>query len=203
MVEFTHQAVDVGRCIPTNVGDKQSNELWRDVVKHGAMDTDLLQDVPWKAITRAKDKSEAPVLISISWILDSITQGYLPPQGREAIVKKKKTNRRKDVWSWSALCLQLSDTFPQKGKKSFKFGIAAIKIWALPLHDTIGLYHSPSYSLLSSHMAIFFHLAKHVPNSGLLHQHLENSFLHLHVAGSTPSGISWNAIALSPFPSLR
>lgn len=46
MVEFTHQAVDVGRCIPTNVGDKQSNELWRDVVKHGAMDTDLLQDIP-------------------------------------------------------------------------------------------------------------------------------------------------------------
>lgn len=46
MVEFTHQAVDVGRCIPTNVGDKQGNELWRDVVKDGAMDTDLLQDVP-------------------------------------------------------------------------------------------------------------------------------------------------------------
>lgn len=46
MVEFTHQAVDVGRRIPPNVGDKEGNELWGDVVKHGAVNTDLLQNVP-------------------------------------------------------------------------------------------------------------------------------------------------------------
>lgn len=46
MVQLTHQAVDVGRCIPTNVGDKEGNELWGNVVKHRAMNTDFLQDVP-------------------------------------------------------------------------------------------------------------------------------------------------------------
>lgn len=46
MVEFTHQAVDVGRRIPTNVGDEEGNELWGDVVKHGAVNADLLQNVP-------------------------------------------------------------------------------------------------------------------------------------------------------------
>lgn len=50
MVEFTHQAVDVGRCVPTNVGDKEGDELWGDVVKNRAVNADLLQNVPWKAI---------------------------------------------------------------------------------------------------------------------------------------------------------
>ena len=199
MVEFTHQAVDVGRCIPTNVGDKQSNELWRDVVKHGAMDTDLLQDVPWKAITWAKDKTEAPVLVSISWILGSITQGYLPPQGREAVAKYKPEEKMSD----HDLPCVYDSPIPshRKAKNVSNSGLQPSRFGPSPLHYS--LYRSPSCSVLSSHMAIFFHLAKHVPNSGLLHQHLENSFLHFHVAGSIPSGISWNAILLSPFPSLR
>lgn len=46
MVEFTHQAVDVGRCIPTNVGDKECNELRGHVVKYRAVNADLLQNVP-------------------------------------------------------------------------------------------------------------------------------------------------------------
>lgn len=64
MVEFTHQAVDVGRCIPTNVGDKEGNELWGDVVKHRTMNTDLLQNVSCKAIICAKDKTNDPGLMS-------------------------------------------------------------------------------------------------------------------------------------------
>lgn len=47
MVEFTHQVVDIGRCIPTNFGDKEGNEFWGHVVKHRAMNTDLLQNVPF------------------------------------------------------------------------------------------------------------------------------------------------------------
>ena len=46
VVELTHQTVDVGRSIPANVGDKEGNELWGDVVKHRAMNADFLQDVP-------------------------------------------------------------------------------------------------------------------------------------------------------------
>lgn len=45
MVQLTHQAVDVGRCIPTDVGDKQGDEFWRDVVKHWAVNADLFQDI--------------------------------------------------------------------------------------------------------------------------------------------------------------
>ena len=137
MVEFTHQAVDVRRCIPTNVGDKQSNELWRDVVKHGAMDTDLLQDVPWKAITRAKDKSEAPVLISISWILGSITQGYLPPQGREAIAKKKKTEEKTS--DHDRPCVYNSPIpSHRKAKKVSNLVLQPSRFGPSPLHYTIG-----------------------------------------------------------------
>lgn len=55
VVEFTHQAVDVGRGIAPNVGDKEGNELWGDVVEHRAMDADLLQDVPCKAIQCQED----------------------------------------------------------------------------------------------------------------------------------------------------
>lgn len=46
MVQFTHQAVDVGRCVPTDVRDKEGNELWGNIVKHGAMNADFLQNVP-------------------------------------------------------------------------------------------------------------------------------------------------------------
>lgn len=46
MVELTHQAVDVGRGVPADVGDEQGNELGGHVVKHRAMDTDFLQNVP-------------------------------------------------------------------------------------------------------------------------------------------------------------
>lgn len=46
MVELTHQAVDVGRGVPPDVGDEQGDELWGDVVKHGAVDADFLQNVP-------------------------------------------------------------------------------------------------------------------------------------------------------------
>lgn len=51
MVELAHQAVDVGRCIPTNVGDKEGNEVRGHVVKHRTVDTDLLQNVSCKTIT--------------------------------------------------------------------------------------------------------------------------------------------------------
>lgn len=47
MVELAHQAVDVGRRVTPNVGNEESNELWRDVVKHWAMNVDLCQDLPF------------------------------------------------------------------------------------------------------------------------------------------------------------
>lgn len=46
MVELTHEAVDVGRCITPNVRNEESNELWRDVVKHWAVNIDFCQDLP-------------------------------------------------------------------------------------------------------------------------------------------------------------
>jgi len=48
MVELAHEAVDVGRCITPNVRNEESNELWRDIVKHWAMNIDLCQDLPCK-----------------------------------------------------------------------------------------------------------------------------------------------------------
>lgn len=46
MVELTHEAVDVRRCITPNVRNEESNELWRDIVKHWAVNIDLCQDLP-------------------------------------------------------------------------------------------------------------------------------------------------------------
>lgn len=46
MVELTHEAVDVGRCVTPNVGNEESNELRRDVVKHWAVNIDFCQDLP-------------------------------------------------------------------------------------------------------------------------------------------------------------
>lgn len=51
MVELAHQAVDVGWRVPTNVGDKEGNEVGGHVVKHGTVDTDLLQNVSCKTVT--------------------------------------------------------------------------------------------------------------------------------------------------------
>lgn len=51
VVELAHQSVDVGGCIPTNVGDKESNELRGHVVEHRTVNADLLQNVPCKTIT--------------------------------------------------------------------------------------------------------------------------------------------------------
>lgn len=48
MVELTHEAVDVGRRVTPNVRNEESNELWRDVVKHWAVNIDLSQDLPCK-----------------------------------------------------------------------------------------------------------------------------------------------------------
>lgn len=48
MVELTHEAVDVGRCVTPYVRNEESNELWRDVVKHWAVNIDLCQDLPCK-----------------------------------------------------------------------------------------------------------------------------------------------------------
>lgn len=64
MVELTHQAVDIGRCVPTDVGDEEGDKLRGNVVKHRAVNTDLLQNVPCKAITRAQDRAKNSSLIS-------------------------------------------------------------------------------------------------------------------------------------------
>lgn len=45
MIELAHQAVDVGWCVPANVGDKEGNEVGGHVVKHRTVDADLLQNV--------------------------------------------------------------------------------------------------------------------------------------------------------------
>lgn len=50
VVELAHQSVDVGGCVSTNVGDKESNELRGHVVKHRTVNADLLQNVPCKTI---------------------------------------------------------------------------------------------------------------------------------------------------------
>lgn len=46
VVELAHEAVDVGRRVTPDVGNEESNELWRDVVKHGAVNVDFCQDLP-------------------------------------------------------------------------------------------------------------------------------------------------------------
>lgn len=46
VVEFTHEAVDIGRRVTPDVRNEESNELWRDVVKHWAVNIDLGQDLP-------------------------------------------------------------------------------------------------------------------------------------------------------------
>lgn len=51
VVELAHQSVDVGGCVSTNVGDKESNELRGHVVKHRTVNADLLQNVPCKTVT--------------------------------------------------------------------------------------------------------------------------------------------------------
>lgn len=51
VVELAHQPVDIGWRIPTNVGDKESNELGGHIVEHRTVNVDLLQNVPCKTIT--------------------------------------------------------------------------------------------------------------------------------------------------------
>lgn len=52
VVELARQAVDVGRRVPTDVGDEEGNEVGGHVVKHRTVDTDLLQNVSCKTTTR-------------------------------------------------------------------------------------------------------------------------------------------------------
>lgn len=45
VVQLTHQAVDVGWRVSSDVGDEECDELWGNVIKHGAVSVHLRQDL--------------------------------------------------------------------------------------------------------------------------------------------------------------
>jgi hypothetical protein len=46
MVEFTDKSVNIWRSIPSNVGDKEGDEIGWDVVKHWVLNVDLGHQLP-------------------------------------------------------------------------------------------------------------------------------------------------------------
>lgn len=47
VVKFTHQSVDVWRCVSSDVGDEQCDELGRDIVKHRTVHIHLWENLTW------------------------------------------------------------------------------------------------------------------------------------------------------------
>lgn len=197
MVELTHQAVDVGRCVPTNVGDKQCNELWGHVVKHRAVNADLLQNVPWKAITWAKDKTENPALITKHRDSRLSRAGVLATP-RKGSCSEVQTRREDFHCDTPASNSPMPFHGPQNKTPSWD---SSPQDPAPPHCTTLIIIHP---TLPCAHYSpVIWPSCSNWLSTDLTQAFCTNTWeilLDLYTVGSIHSGLSWNVLSFRPFP---